>query len=99
MNSIRRQANPLGMAGHERKTSMGFRTVRACIAGLGLSLVLACSTASVRAAEFSADQKAAIQAIIKEYLVQNPEVLREAMVELDRRQKEKEQQAQLSITA
>lgn len=78
---------------------MEFRTVRASIAGLGLSLVLVCVAVGARAAEFSAGQKAAIEAIIKEYLVQNPEVLRDAMVELDRRQKEKEQQAQLSITA
>jgi len=77
---------------------MGFGTVRAYMAGLGLSLLVIGAAFSARAAEFTAEQKTAIEAIIKDYLVQNPEVLRDAMVELDRRQKEKEQQAQAGIT-
>ncbi|MCL2384971.1 MAG: DsbA family protein [Alphaproteobacteria bacterium] len=40
--------------------------------------------------EFSADQKAQIEAIIKNYLLENPEVLREAINILDARDKEAE---------
>ena len=45
-------------------------------------------------AEMSAEQKAEIQSIVKDYLVNNPEVLRDAMVELDRRDKDKASAAQ-----
>jgi protein-disulfide isomerase len=78
---------------------MGFAAVRASMAGLGLSLLMVAAPLGARAAEFTAAQKTAIEAIVKDYLIQNPEVLRDAMVELDRRQKEKEQQAQSSITS
>jgi protein-disulfide isomerase len=43
--------------------------------------------------------KAAIETIIREYLVKNPEVIQEAMVELERRQKEAEIAAVKRITA
>ena len=42
--------------------------------------------APVRAEEFSARQKSEIEAIIKDYLVSHPEVLQEAMSELEKRQ-------------
>jgi protein-disulfide isomerase len=41
----------------------------------------------LRAAEFSADQKAEIGKIVKEYLIGNPEVVKEAIEELDKREK------------
>lgn len=51
-----------------------------------MSLALA-ATGFPAAAEFSKAQKAEIEAVIKEYLINNPEVLRDAQVEMDRRQK------------
>ncbi len=43
--------------------------------------------------------RGAIEAIVKEYLLKNPEVIQEAMVELERRQKEEEQKAVKRFTA
>lgn len=43
--------------------------------------------------------RAAFEAIIKDYLLKNPEVIQEAMIELERRQKEAEQQAVKRITS
>jgi protein-disulfide isomerase len=61
-------------------------------------LAAVCATAALaQAPAFSEAQKNAIRQIIKEYLVANPEVIQEAMVELERRQKEGERQARLKI--
>ena len=57
-------------------------SVIAAIAGFGGALPAA--------AEFSKPQKIEIEAIIKEYLLANPEVLRDSMNELERRQKVEE---------
>lgn len=43
--------------------------------------------------------RGAIESIVKEYLLKHPEVIQEAMVELERRQKEEEQKAIRRITA
>jgi protein-disulfide isomerase len=48
-------------------------------------------------AAFSESQKNAIRDVIKEYLIANPEIIQEAMVELERRQKEGERLARLKI--
>ena len=48
-------------------------------------LALAAPQAS-RAAEFSTPQKGEIESIVREYLIAHPEVLQEAMAELDKRQ-------------
>src|SRR5687768_753584 len=45
-------------------------------------------------AAFNDQQKQAIGQIVREYLVKNPEVLQEAMAELERRQNEAQQVAQ-----
>jgi protein-disulfide isomerase len=47
---------------------------------------------------FNDAQKAAIRELVKDFLLKNPEVVQEALVELERRQKENEQQARLKIT-
>jgi protein-disulfide isomerase len=61
------------------------RRVRWFAASAGL---LALTTAvPATAAEFTDAQKATIGAVVKDYLLQNPEVLRDAMVELDKRDK------------
>jgi len=43
---------------------------------------------------FSAQQRQAIEQIVKDYLVKNPEVLQEALTELERRQQEQQKTAQ-----
>src|SRR5215217_5263306 len=43
---------------------------------------------------FDAQQRQAIEQIVKDYLVKNPEVLQEAMTELERRQQETQKSAQ-----
>src|SRR5215831_8809522 len=52
-------------------------------AGAGALLMLALPVA---ADEFSAPQKSEIERIVKEYLVSHPEVLQDAIAELDKRQ-------------
>ncbi len=82
--------------------------LRATLAALALTIALPFSAAIaqapssqapvVQASPFNDGQKDAIRLIIKEYLLKNPEVIQEAMVELERRQKESDQQARLKIT-
>ncbi|MET0605410.1 MAG: DsbA family protein [Beijerinckiaceae bacterium] len=63
----------------------------ACMAGL---MAQAAPLAQAPAPAFSPAQKQAIEAIIKDYLLQNPEILREALMELESRQREAERVAQ-----
>jgi protein-disulfide isomerase len=49
---------------------------------------IAAPVPAANAAPFSSDQRQAIESIIKDYLVQHPEVVQEAMDALDKRQKE-----------
>lgn len=53
----------------------------------------------VQAAQFTADQTTEIQSIVKSYLLQHPEVLRDAIVELDKREKQAEADAQKKALA
>ncbi len=64
----------------------------AALAGtLGLCAVLAGGAARPsQAAEFTEGQKAALGPIIRDYLIHNPEVLREAMTALEQKQKSEE---------
>jgi protein-disulfide isomerase len=73
-------------------------TFRTTLAALVLSITLPMGGAMAQAPGFNDGQKDAIRAIIKEYLIKNPEVVQEALVELDRRQKENELQSRLKIT-
>jgi len=52
----------------------------------GAVLLTAAAPFIARAAEFSTPQRTEIETIIREYLVQHPEVLQDAMAELERRQ-------------
>jgi protein-disulfide isomerase len=61
-----------------------------CVAG-----VMALAPAAL-AAEFNDAQKSEIESLIREYLLNNPEVIREAIQELDRRDSEAEAKAQQS---
>lgn len=62
--------------------------------GLAGCLLVAATALPVRAAEFTAEQKETIKALIKEYLITNPEIIQEAMTELEKRQTENEKAAQ-----
>ena len=66
-----------------------FRQRLAAFAVVGLMAV----AAPVAAAEFSAGQKSEIEAIVRDYLVKNPEVLRDAYTELEQRQARAESEA------
>ena len=62
--------------------------IRSALLGLGLMAAgLLAAAAPARAAEFTPAQKAEMGGVIRDYLLQNPEVLQDAMVELERRQK------------
>ena len=65
---------------------------RFAVAVLGVACAALAPALPARA-EMSAAQKSEIQGIIKDYLVSNPEVLRDALAELDRRQKADESAA------
>lgn len=57
------------------------------LAGLGLTTAVPAQT------QFNANQRTEIEAIIKDYLLKNPEVLRDALTEMERRQKVEEELA------
>lgn len=46
---------------------------------------------------FSADQRTALEAIVKEVLLKNPEIIQEALVELERRQQQAQVDAQKQV--
>ena len=57
------------------------------LAALPLAIALAAfAAAPARAQSFAPDQKSEIEKIVREYLLSHPELLQEAMAELDRRQ-------------
>jgi protein-disulfide isomerase len=70
----------------------------ACLAAVALGLI-APEFSPARAEGFSPGQKAEIEAIIKDYLVQNPEILREAIGVLEAREKAAETKARQEIVS
>jgi len=56
------------------------------IAAVCAALLTAAAPQIVRADDFSASQRTAVESIVHEYLIAHPEVLQEAMNELERRQ-------------
>ena len=62
-------------------------------AAMGLALIVSTPSA-VQAQAFNDGQKDQIRGLIRDYLLQNPEILQEAMVELERKQKDAEKAAQ-----
>ncbi len=68
---------------------------RICAFLAGLIIVAAALTSAtpLAADEFSSSQKSAIEAIIKDYIMKNPELLRDAINELEARDKAAEDQA------
>ena len=64
-----------------------------------MSAVAALWTAPVAAADFTPEQKAEIGAIMKDYLINNPDVLRAAIDALDKHDKQVEAEARQSVVA
>ena len=66
---------------------MSFPNLRALFAGL---LCLCAFALPARASEFTATQKSEIESIVRSYLLEHPEVLREVAVELENKQQQEE---------
>ena len=67
--------------------------------GLAVLAVLAFASSPARAESFSPGQKAEIEAIIKDYLLQKPEILREAIGVLEAREKAAEAKAREKVVS
>ena len=78
-----------------RSTSMSFASIRKRLQGVALVMgVLAGLAAPAPAkAELSAAQRTEIEGVIKDYLMKNPDVIREVLVEMERKQKADEETA------
>lgn len=81
-----------------RRTFLTARSRLLAAAGL-LALGMAAPALAQTAPAAPALDRGTIEAIVKEYLLKHPEVIQEAMVELERRQKEEEQKAVKRITS
>lgn len=57
---------------------------------LAATILLTAAAATPALAQFSPAQRGEIEKIVREYLIANPDVLRDALVELERRSKEEE---------
>src|ERR1700712_5606353 len=62
-------------------------SIRRALVGLAGEAVMAGLVVPALADSFSADQKAQIGAIVRQYLMENPEILRDVSQELDRKEK------------
>jgi len=62
---------------------------------LGTALAFAALPAAAQA--LTAKQKTEIESLIRDYLLKNPELIQESLVELERRQKDAEQNARLQV--
>ncbi len=74
------------------------RRLRSLMTGVALG-ISALGLSTLGASAQAAPDKSAIEAIIKDYLLKNPEVIQEAMVELERRQRDAEALAIKKITS
>lgn len=70
----------------------------AALLAAGLVTAAHAQSATPAPSRFSSDQKKDIENVIHAYIMAHPEVLQEALVELDKRQKAKEQDAREKIT-
>jgi protein-disulfide isomerase len=66
------------------------------LAALPLAFALVTAAAPARAQSFAPEQKSEIEKIVREYLVSHPEVLQEAMQELEKRQAAEDAQKHLA---
>ncbi|WP_245504049.1 DsbA family protein [Lichenihabitans psoromatis] len=75
---------------------MSLLVFRRPLAVIATAMMLGCAiVAPASAAEFTDAQKAALGPIIRDYLVQNPEVVRDAIAALDKKQKDDEETRRL----
>ena len=78
---------------------MPLASIRQRLQGLAMALALGlCALVSLAAparAEFSAAQRAEIEGVIKDYLLKNPDVIRDVLTEMERRQKADEEAARV----
>jgi protein-disulfide isomerase len=75
---------------------MFFRRFTSALCALFAAGVMALAAGAPAAAQISGAQRSEIETVIREYLLKNPEVLRDALIELDRRAKS-EEEAQRSV--
>lgn len=68
------------------RAGIDFAKRTACVALLTVGLIIAVPLSFAAAEPFSTEKREEIHKIIKDYLLANPEVLRDALVELERRQ-------------
>ena len=73
-----------------------FATLRSIILGAALALA---ALVPAMAAGFDAAQRSEIEKIIREYLIANPQVLQDVMMELEKRQAAMDSQRQQSAVA
>ncbi len=73
-----------------RKTALGY------VAGMVLA-VLGLATPAAAQQGLSPEQRSAVEALIKEVLLKNPEIIQEALVELERRQQQAQVDSQKQI--
>jgi protein-disulfide isomerase len=71
--------------------------LRSILAATALSLAASASPGQAQSPAFSEQQRAAIRDVVKDFILKNPEVIQEALIELDKRQKDQERQARLTI--
>ena len=60
------------------------------VAALGLALLFAAPSGAVQAEPFGPEKRGEIEQIVKEYLLKNPSILRDAFMELERREQEQQ---------
>lgn len=75
----------------------GFRAAGLALATLGLAATLATAPASAQA--LSPEQSKAVRDLVRETLLQNPEIIQEAMIELERRNTVAQAEAQRSAVS
>ncbi len=73
------------------------RAAKAALIGLTIALLSIVTLTPAVAAEFTDAQKAALGPIVKDYLMRNPEVLRDVMGELEKKQKAQEDAKRLEV--
>lgn len=73
------------------------KSLRVIQIALVSALTLASSRGHSQPAPFDSEQRGAIEAIVRDYLLRSPEVLQEAVTELERRQQEAQRSTQAAV--
>lgn len=78
---------------------LSLKHLTSAIAVLGLTLATSFNTAPLSAKTFDDQEKAAIKQLVKEYLLEKPEIIREALQELENRAAQEEKQRQKKLVS